>query len=155
MPRYWWAPYTTVLSLVVLLLALAGAGCDDSQFRKAARASDGIASGVAAMTDVGKNLHGAGLLTSEEALGVARLLQEANLANEQFQAKARTLEQVDPKNKKMLTLWFGEVSAALAKLNQEGVLHVKNEDARARLAVAFASIQASAEILAAVFEEGG
>ncbi len=134
----------------LLLLCLAATGCNDDDVRKAARAADGIASGLAGVQKVNVILYQGELISKDETKAIAVLVQQGTLANDEFIAKARTLRDLDPGNKALMLQWFGEVSASLDKLNREGVLHVKNPEAQARLSVAFASVKAGADIIASL-----
>ena len=141
-----------VVAVVVLGLTMLMAGCNDGDVRKAARAADSIASGLAAVQKANEAVFDAGLIDKEDAKAVSLLVKDATLANDVFVAKVRTLKEIDPSSKVALVRWFGELSASIEKLNQEGVLRVKNPEAKAKLSVAFAAVQAGLDIIGGLLQ---
>ena len=144
------------LAICVLLagMVLSLAGCDRSAWRKVARASDGIAQGLEVVLNVTVEAEAHGTVTREEAIAILSHARAANLALEAFSRKAQALRKIDPKNRRLLIVWFGEAADSLNALNQEGVLAVKNPEAQAKLSIILAGIQSSAQVLAAELEGG-
>lgn len=132
---------------LVVLFTLTLVACEDSDFKKAAKATDTITASLGTAHNVNKILYEEGKLTASEARSISVLLWDANTAVESFIAKAGTLEELDQGNKVLMAQWFAELAAELRKLNDEGVLHIKNPEARARLSVIFASIEGVIEIV--------
>lgn len=137
-------PKKILASLLALVLVLAPLGCSDSDYRKAARAADQIASGLDAVQDLSAKLYTAyRLIDKEEARALQVGVIDATLVNDEFIAKLRALKRIDGANKQKLGAWFGEVLTSLEKLEDGGAFHVKNENARLQLRAAFRIVRAA------------
>jgi hypothetical protein len=139
----------------VLALVLAPLGCTDTDYRKATRAAAGIATGLGAIQDANESLFKAQLLDKDEARAIAQGVADAVRVNDQFVGRLRTLKTIDASNKQLVGLWFSEVLTSLEALNEQGVLRVKNADAKAKLSVIFAGVQSSAAILTQLMAANG
>jgi hypothetical protein len=144
----------STLSLV-LALVLAPLGCTDSDYRKATRAAAGIATGLGALEDTNESLFKAQLLDKEEARTIAQGVIDATRVNDQLVGKLRTIKSIDAGNKQLVGLWVGEVITSIEALNQQGVLRVKNPDAKSKLSIIFAGIQSSVAIITQLMTENG
>ena len=140
------------LALVVLLV-LTGIACDDSDHKRVAKATDTISSSLGAAQGLNRILYEEGKLTAAEARGIANLLLDSNTAVESFIAKAKSLKELDKDNKALMAQWIAELAAELRRLNEEGVLHIKNPEARSRLSVIFASIEGAIQVSLSLFKE--
>jgi hypothetical protein len=141
--------------LLIFVVLFAQLGCTDTDYRKATRAAAGIATGLGAVQDANESLYKAQLLDKDEARAIAQGVADAVRVNDQFVGRLRTLKTVDASNKQLVGLWFSEVLTSLEALNQQGVLRVKNADAKAKLSVIFAGVQSSAAILTQLMAANG
>lgn len=147
--------YRLLAISLVLALVLAPLGCTDTDYRKATRAAAGIATGLGAIQDANESLFKAQLLDKDEARAIAQGVADAVRVNDQFVGRLRTLKTIDASNKQLVGLWFSEVLTSLEALNQQGVLRVKNAEAKAKFAVIFAGVQSSAAILTQLMAANG
>ena len=136
---------------LVVLLAFTMVACDDSDHKKVAKATDTIASSLGTAQSVNKILYEEGKITASEARGIANLLLDSNTAVESFIAKAKSLKELDKDNKALMAQWVAELAAELRRLNEEGILHIKNPEARSRLSVIFASIEGVIQVMSPLF----
>jgi hypothetical protein len=136
-----------VLLLIVVLLA-----CKDDSIRKAAKASDDMATVVSLAIDVKRGLGQTGTkaISDQEELALTLGLQKVNTAVKAFHLQVKNTKALDPASKNQLLQLFSGVTTAVAELNQQGVLGIHNEEARAKVAAvlagfqtAFATIQAA------------
>ena len=125
--------------------------CEDSEYRKASRAGAGIASGLQVLQGVNEDAYDAKLIEPQETIVLAQYISEATRANDEFVKQLGAFRQLKPGDRAALAIWFGGITRSLDALNQHGILRVKNPQARERLSVAFAAVQASANILAQLF----
>lgn len=141
--------------LLLISFSLVQLGCTDSDYRKATRAAAGIATGLGALQDANESLFTAQLLQKGEARAIAQGVQDAARVNGEFIKKLRTLKTIDASNKQLIGVWFSEVLTSIETLNDQGVLRVKNADAKAELAVIFAGVQSSVAILTQLMAANG
>jgi hypothetical protein len=141
--------------LLIFVVLFAQLGCTDTDYRKATRAAAGIATGLGAIQDANESLYKAHLLDKDEARAIAQGVADAVRVNDQFVGRLRTLKTIDASNKQLVGLWFSEVLTSLEALNQQGVLRVKNAEAKAKLSVIFAGVQSSAAILTQLMASNG
>lgn len=139
--------------VLVVLFSLTLVACEDSDFKKTAKATDTITASLGTAQNINEILYEEGKLTVSETRGIANLLHDSNTAVESFIAKARTLEELDKGNKVLMAQWFAELASELRRLNEEGILHIKNSDAKSRLSVVFASIEGVIQIVSPLFVE--
>jgi hypothetical protein len=140
-------PQAIVLLLIVVLLA-----CKDDSIRKAARASDDMATVISLAIDVKRGLGQTGtkVISNQEELALTLGLQKVNTAVKAFHLQVKNTKALDPASKNKLLQLFSGVTTAVGELNQQGVLGIHNEEARAKVAAvlagfqtAFATIQAA------------
>lgn len=140
-----------VIPIVVLLVALQLA-CKDDQIRRAARASDDMATIVSLAIDAKRGLAQTSppLINSQEELALTFGLQKVNTAVQTFHNQALAMRDLNPANKSQLLSTLATITQAVADLNQQDIFSIKNPDAKAKLtavlsgfAGAFAAIQAA------------
>lgn len=135
---------------IVLLLILVLVACKDDAIRKAARASDDMAVTISLAIDTKRELAKAGLLKPDEEIPLTLGLQKVNTAVKAFHLQVKNTKALDPASKNQLLLLFSGITSSVADLNQQGVLGIKNEQAKAKVSAvlagfttAFAAIQAA------------
>jgi len=142
----------TIPQAIVLLLILTLLACKDESIRKAARASDDMAVTVGLAIDVKRQLGqtGSKLISDQEELALTLGLQKVNTAVKAFHLQVKNTKALDPASKNQLLLLFSGITTSVAELNQQGVLGIHNEQAKAKVAAvlagfttAFAAIQAA------------
>jgi hypothetical protein len=136
---------------LIAALAFGQLACSDSDYRKAARAGAGIASGLQTLQGINEDAYASKLLEGHEAILVAQLISDATRANDEFVKQLGGFKQLQPGDRAMLALWFGGLTRSLDALNQQGILRVKDPQARERLSLAFAAVQTSLAVLAQLF----
>ncbi|HKQ08314.1 MAG TPA: hypothetical protein VJ464_24530 [Blastocatellia bacterium] len=143
------------LTLALALFAMSFKGCpsdsaaDNDPRRKAAKAGDDIAGSVSAMIKLKRELAKQGQITKEEDLTLTNALLKLNSADKVFVTTLKSLKGTpDAASKTNLANLFGAVTSAISDLNTNGVLGVKNPDARTKLTNILNAINASAQIIA-------
>jgi len=138
-------PQTVVLAAILILLA-----CKEESIRKAARASDDMAVTISLAIDAKRELAASGLLKPEEEIPLTLGLQKVNTAVKAFHLQVKNTKQLDPASKNQLLLLFSGITTSVAELNQQGVLGIKNEQAKTKVSAilagfttAFAAINAA------------
>jgi len=136
-------PNRKTAALLVLILSLVA--CKDESIRKAARASDDMAVTVSLAIDVKRGLGQTGtkLISNEEELALTLGLQKVNTAVRAFHTQVKATKALDPASKNQLLQLFSGVTASVAELNQQGVLGIKNEEAKSKVTAALAGFSAS------------
>lgn len=134
-----------VAALIVTLVA-----CDDSDQHKAARAAAGIASGLKVVQAENEALYASGLVDKAEAVAIAQYVVDATRVNDQYIVQLRSLQAQKESNAAVYVGLAAGVVKSLDALHGDGVLHVKNPEARARLDLAFAAMEGSIEVLKAL-----
>jgi hypothetical protein len=137
-------------AIALALCLMLTVACSESDYHKAANASAKIASGLAAIEQINENSYHAGLLSKEESVAIAGYTIEATRANDVFVGRIKSLGSIDTSNRALVVGWFGDVAASIQLLNEQGVLHVKNPDTKAKLAIAVTAVQASVQIIQAL-----
>jgi len=134
--------------LVAVLLILVLAACKDESIRKAARASDDMAVTISLAIDTKRQLALAGLLKPEEEIPLTLGLQKVNTAVKAFYLQVKNTSTLDPAAKNQLLLLFSGITTSVEELNQQGVLGIRNEEAKTKISAvlaafttAFAAIQ--------------
>jgi hypothetical protein len=145
--------------LIVALLApmlLTLAGCKDSDYTAACKASDDIASGVSAVRDLSEQLYSTyHLIDKDEVRAIQLGAIDAAAANKQFRNKLRAVKTINGDTKTQIGAWVGEVLTSLEALEQNGTLHIKNESARSQLAIAFKTIRVAIATIQALAAANG
>lgn len=147
-----------ILIAVVLPCLLFTTACNESQVRESALAAHRIVASVSAATDIKDELLTAELIDSNESKQIAILLRDANRAALAFNDKVKeysSQKTIPPNARDELLTLFDDVTATVAKLNDQGVLHIKNETARSRLAAVLATINASISVIKGVLKNAG
>jgi hypothetical protein len=75
---------------------------------------------------------------------------KAQQANQEYTARLKSLSQIDPSNKQQVIAWTTEWFGSINRLTGEGVLGIKNADARAKLQTILAPIPGAIKTIAGV-----
>ena len=127
--------------MVVLVLTIVA--CKEEAIRKAARASDDMAVTVSLAIDTKRELAKAGLLKPEEEIPLTLGLQKVNAAVKAFHLQVEQTKALDPASKNQLLLLLEGVTTSVAELNQQGVLGIKNEEAKNKVSAVLAGFTAA------------
>ena len=120
-------------------------------YRKAAKASDDIASAINTMTRIKRELGTSGKISRDREVALTNLLQKANDADQAFVTEIKKLKaDPNPAQKATLCTLFNTVSSALTDLNNSGILPVEDADAKSKLATVFSTITTAATIISGV-----
>lgn len=141
----------------LLAFAVIMAGCSGSQVHKANRAAKQIADDLhefeASVETFCAPLNGhcTGALADDEAKSLAQLASDATAANDTFVGQVKTLPPT-ASSAPQVTVWFADLTAAIQKLNDQGLTHVKNPQAKANLTLIFQSIQTALGTLSTLLQ---
>lgn len=153
-----------VPALLVIALALTtlsfkcgdGPNVQSEPLRNAARASDTIAKSIGEMITIKRELAKQGKLAPDEELKLTQALLRVNTADKVFVKRLKSLNGApDTATKAELVKMFGEVTSALNDLNSNGLLGLKNEEARTKLTTIFSTINASVLIIQTFVDSSG
>ena len=136
--------------LIVVLVLLSA--CKEENIRKAARASDDMATIVSLAIDVKRGLGQTGtkLISDDEELVLTLGLQKINTAVKAFHAQVKKTSTLDPAAKGQLLILFKQITEAVTDLNNVGVLGIKNPEAKEKIAAVLAGFQVAFTTIQAV-----
>lgn len=129
--------------LVCFALLLSGFSCSSSQFHTANRAAKQIADDLHEFEAQVEAEYNAGNLDKDEAKNLASLASQGTLADDAFVAKVKGLGKIDTSNSQQVSVWFQDLLGQIAALNDQGVLHIKDEKTKAKFALIFQSINSA------------
>jgi hypothetical protein len=127
-------------------------GCDDSQYRRAVRASAGISSGVERLQDANELALKAGEIDPDAARAIALAGADIIAANRALRLELRSVKKLDTQSKAAIVAHIREIAASVQKLNEDGVLKVKNPDSQAKFAAILAGVDGSLAVLQSLME---
>lgn len=148
------SPWSRRLPVLVLLL-LTLVACKDDSIRKAARAADDMAVTIGLAIDTKRELAAAGLLPPEQELPLTLGIQKVNTSVKAFHLQVKNTKELDPTSKDLLLRLFAEITAGVAELNHQGVLEIKNPEAKTKVSAVLAGFQVSFVVIQAVLEGDG
>lgn len=122
-------------------------GCDDSQYRKAVRATAGVSSGLKALQEANEIAFRAGEIDQDDARNISLSVADAAQANQAIVKELRSIKKLDAQSKAQVVAHVKELAASLQALNEAGVLHIKNPQTKAKVDAALAGVQAALQIL--------
>ena len=156
-------PIITGLALVLLFSSLSfkcggpPPNETDSRFRKAALASDDIATGISKMIDLKRKLATDGKMSAAEESAITDLLLKVNTADKAFVTQIKAMRAAgtlpDANGKANLAALFAQVTSALNELNSKGLLLLGNAGAKNQLAKVLAAATAAAQIIEAFLNQ--
>lgn len=123
-------------------------GCDDSDYRKAARAAAAVGSSLVEVQALNEQAYAANLIDRDEAVAVAKGVREATLANDHFVAALRRYKKLNKESKADLVRMVADLAREVRALNDQGVLHIKSPTARVKFAAAIAGAVTALDVLA-------
>jgi hypothetical protein len=138
---------------MVGVLVLGLAGCDDSNYRKAVRATAGVASGLSGLQQSVEVAFDGGLVDPEEAKALALAIKDATLVNDQIIAQLRAVKSLDAGSAGSLVVYGKQLSASAEALYAQGILKVKNPQARQRFEATFLALKGSLQLLEVIVAE--
>lgn len=127
-------------------------GCDDSQYRKAARAVAGISSGLKSIQDANEVAFHAGEIDQDSARAISLAVADASFANDKIVQELKAIKKLDPQSKAQIIAHVTAIGESLKQLNDQGVLHIKNPDAKAKFNAAVGGVEAALGILKQLLE---
>jgi hypothetical protein len=149
------------LILVLALLSLSfkcgdgsngGPAQQTDQVKQAAKAADDIATTVNAMIKAKRDLLSSKLISKDESNQLSKLLKKVNDADRTFYNRVKQLAQFDATNKPNFATLFTSVTSAIDELNTSGVLGIKNADAKSKLSILIATINAAVTTIKALLQ---
>jgi hypothetical protein len=136
---------TIVISVILFAaMPLIAFKCSENQLQTFDRATGHIINGLAVGRTMIPEFVAEGSIEQSSAEKIYRYLDDAARIAEEARRDVRAFKSFDGPAKARIALAVKEISASLARLNNEGVLHIKNEKAqrRLRLGLAVASLAA-------------
>lgn len=133
--------------LACLTILLSGWACSGTEVHKANRAGKQIADDIHELEAQAEAEYSLGNLSKDEATALVNLASQASLADDSFEAKVKTLAVLDGSNAAQVTGWLNELVAEVDKLNDEGVLHIKDPKTKAKFDLLYQSISAGLSTL--------
>lgn len=144
----------TSLSIVILTVSvLALSGCDENQLQKAKNSGQRIARVTNALIDLVPSFQQEGSITTEEADSITKGLTDFKAIVNQFNARVATYKTFDPAVKADLATAFADVTSALAALNNEGVLRIKNPTVKGRVQMSLTLANLAAQEVTAALQD--
>ena len=137
------------LTLVAMLTACPKPknAAEADQLRTVAESSDRAASAVRSAINVKRSLARQGVLEPDAELVVTRILLDINTTNRELRRLGKSLTVVTAADKSALVKLADDLLASVGRLNSEGVLRIKNEEAREKFAVSVEAIRAAVVII--------
>lgn len=143
---------TMISIFAALLLAVLGTtGCNKSKLEKAHKAAATISRVLTIAGTVIEQLGREQLLDDQEALKLSDAVNDLKRAVAEFNAAAARFQET-PESTAELIQALSEVSRQVEALHKDGVLHVKNPEAKQKLSRILAGISVSLEVIAAALE---
>lgn len=128
---------------VVLFLISVQLACKDDQIRKAARASDDMATAISLTIDLKRSLAASGVLKPEEEIPLTLALQKVNTAAKAFHTQVAATSKFDPAAKNKLLTLFEGIATSVNELNQQGVLGIKDPEARTKISTVLVGVSSA------------
>lgn len=111
--------------------------------RTLAKASDDLAGGIKLTISTKRQLAQERLLGMDEERNLTNLMLDVNRSGREYNRVLTSIEADTSQNRAKLKNALDEVVKSVNRLNDEGVLHIKNEGARQRAGLIINSIRAS------------
>jgi hypothetical protein len=138
-----------VTAILIAAMPVIAFKCSDDQLQRFDRAMGHVINGLnAGSRDIIPALVAEGTLQQLEADRIAPLLLEAKRVAEEARTTARGFKNFDAPARERIAQAVREISASLTRLNNEGVLHIKNEKAQRRLSLGLSLANLAAITLA-------
>lgn len=137
---------TLVAVVAVVAVVAMQSGCDKNRIKCAITASEKIARVADKAPVLVEQLAAEGALDRADAESITALAGDVKSSAEELGKIARAMKEDTPDNREKLRAAVQQVAASIRRLDGEGVLKVKNEQARARLRAALALAEVAAEL---------
>ena len=141
--------YRLIAMTLAVALSFSLVACDVSQVQKVKTATATIERLVTSASALLPAFEDEGLFDAGEREKIQSALGDVTAALHEFNQRAASYKTFDVKAKADLARAFVDVTNALSKLNDQGVLHVKNPKVKARLQVALVAANLAAQEIAA------
>jgi major membrane immunogen (membrane-anchored lipoprotein) len=136
-----------LLVVPVLCLTLLTTGCSDSQIKKAATATNVAASAEATSIDVKHDLKAENAIDDQGELKITRAQKDFNDALTELNDKALCYRSSDPNARQGISDALQRVSDSLGRLLEQGTLHIKNPEAKAKFTLGLAVANTSFRVM--------
>jgi len=93
-----------------------------------------------------------GVSDDDYAKSVTAIFLKTIQVNHEYNARLKTLREIDPVNKAQVVAWTNELVGSVTTLLNEGVLGIKNPDARAKMQAALADIPQALVVISNVLK---
>jgi hypothetical protein len=131
---------TGIASFLLVSCALMTA-CSDNQVKQCADAAAKVSTTLGAFEETVEQVQTQGLISQDEAISVVTLIGEATKVNDEFVTQVRAAKKLNDPTLATLSTAFEGVTKSVDRLEQEGVLHIKNPDARTKLSIGLQSVR--------------
>lgn len=118
-------------SLILFSLA-----CEKDKLRALATANDRVAATISIAIDLKRELGQQHLISPSDELALTNALLDVNRAFVILNGHARAYTKLGPEEKVETVALLNDVSRAVQELNSQGVLHIRDEQAKARFSAA-------------------
>jgi hypothetical protein len=135
------------LFAALLLAVFFITGCDDSQYRKAVRATAAISSGLRSLQEANEIAFKGSEIDQDTARNIALGVADAVVANDAIVKELRSIKKLDAQSKAQVVAHIRELAVSIRGLNDSGVLHIKNPVTKAKVSGALDGVQAALSIL--------
>jgi hypothetical protein len=136
--------------IAVLVIATVMAACEEGTRKKVAQANNDVARGISVLLVLDSELIDTGALSKDDAIALTSAILDLNKAFEEFNTQAQSYKTFDTNAKTNLLLTLNTISASVSRLNDQGVLHIKNPDSQVRFRAAIAVVQSGIAVLQVV-----
>jgi hypothetical protein len=141
-------PIAAILLVVILFVS----ACNSTDAKKAAQAAQDISASVNLLIDTKRDLLAQKLITNAEAIQIDKVLLELNSADRLFTQGVEQWKDGKLSKAEVVKL-FASLNAAVRKLNDQSILQITNEQARATLSSVTATIAVSLGVIQAILPQ--
>jgi hypothetical protein len=123
-----------VLAVIASLLAVMA--CSESEYRRLTRSQAEIASALGAIYQLTVDSANAQLITRDVTVAILVEVDHGTVLNGQFRDRLRQAKNIQPGDRAALAQFATDLLASIDRLNENGVLHIKDPDTQAKFAAA-------------------
>ncbi|HYE59416.1 MAG TPA: hypothetical protein VD948_12965 [Rhodothermales bacterium] len=132
-----------------LLVSLAPFAACDKKAASVQRATADVVTALHTALDISKLSHSSGYLDKGEYAAVLDGIATVSTALREFNVRVSQLKTITPENKEELLAALQDVVASLNKLQQDGVLRIKNDAARSQFETAIIGARTAISVVSA------
>jgi hypothetical protein len=136
-----------MIAITLLLACFVTQACTDEDRERAAQASDNMARGISVALDLDAALIEARLLDKDEAITVTSALLDANRLIREFNETAKGFKSIGAAERSALLRIVTGITRSLDRLNEQGVLRLKNPEAKQKFTAALAVVTGAVTVL--------